>query len=344
MAETVSESAAAGDHARPGDACGTTCAAPSGGRWSAATRRCAWSRSRCSPTGTCCSRTCRAPARRSSPAPSPAPSSLDTARIQGTPDLLPSDVTGASLFEPAAPPLRRGPGVHERPAGRRDQPGHAAHPVRAAGGDAGAPGHDRGHDPPRCRTRSSSWRPRTPSSSRARSRSRRPSSTGSCCAPGSATPTPPASARSPAATRRRRSPSTRSSPSSTANGCWPSATGSARSASPTRSRRYIVELVRATRAPPRHRPRRQPARDRRAVPRRAGRGGPRGPRVRHARRRQGHRAGRAGPPADRRPRPDASTAPAPTPCWQRSWPRSPSRPCSPAEARRDGEPALPEER
>jgi MoxR-like ATPase len=35
--------------------------------------------------------------------------SLDTARIQGTPDLLPSDVTGASLFEPAGLRFVHGP-------------------------------------------------------------------------------------------------------------------------------------------------------------------------------------------------------------------------------------------
>jgi MoxR-like ATPase len=35
--------------------------------------------------------------------------SLDTARIQGTPDLLPSDVTGASLFEPTGLRFAQGP-------------------------------------------------------------------------------------------------------------------------------------------------------------------------------------------------------------------------------------------
>ena len=34
---------------------------------------------------------------------------LDTARIQGTPDLLPSDVTGASLFEPGGLRFVQGP-------------------------------------------------------------------------------------------------------------------------------------------------------------------------------------------------------------------------------------------
>ena len=84
---------------------------PAGRRRAGGRRRrgdaCAWSRSPCSPTATSCvedvpgtgkTLLARAVARALD---------LDTARIQGTPDLLPSDVTGASLFEPGGPPLRR---------------------------------------------------------------------------------------------------------------------------------------------------------------------------------------------------------------------------------------------
>ena len=69
---------------------------------------------------------------------------LSMARVQGTPDLLPSDVTGSSLFEPTGLRFVAGPGVHEPPAGRRDQPRDAADAERAARGDAGAPGVGRG--------------------------------------------------------------------------------------------------------------------------------------------------------------------------------------------------------
>ena len=110
-------------------------------------------------------------------------------RIQFTPDLLPSDVTGPVDLQPEDPGVRvparpdHGPG---RPR-RRDQPGDAEDPVEPARVHGGAPGDDRRHDLRRCPTRSSSSRPRTRSSTRARSPCRRPSSTGSCSGSGSAT-------------------------------------------------------------------------------------------------------------------------------------------------------------
>ena len=108
---------------------------------------------------------------------------LGFGRIQGTPDLLPGDVTGASILESGpAVPVRARPGLHEHPAGGRDQPGHAADAVGTARGDAGAPGVGRGRDPSPAGRRSSCSPPRTRSSTRARSRCPRPSSTGSSCA------------------------------------------------------------------------------------------------------------------------------------------------------------------
>ena len=63
------------------------------------------------------------------------------------------------------PPLRARSGLHQRPAGRRDQPGDAAHAVGAAGGDAGTPGVGRRDRRVACPTRSWCWRRRTRSSS-----------------------------------------------------------------------------------------------------------------------------------------------------------------------------------
>jgi MoxR-like ATPase len=66
-------------------------------------------------------------------------------RIQFTPDLVPSDLVGTRVLRPDTNGLRHRarPGVHELPARRRDQPRAGQGAVRAARGDAGAPGHDR---------------------------------------------------------------------------------------------------------------------------------------------------------------------------------------------------------
>ena len=162
---------------------------------------------------------------------------LGMARVQGTPDLLPSDVTGSSLFEARRAPVRRGPGVHEPAPRRRDQPRHAADPERAARGDAGAPGAPSRGRPTACPTRSSSSRPRTRSSSRGRSRCPRRSSTGSSSGPdrlsrraGRAPDrAPPPGGGRPARRDRARHRD--------ATGCSTCATSSGPSASPTRSRR-----------------------------------------------------------------------------------------------------------
>ena len=101
----------------------------------------------CSPAATCCSRACRAWARRCSSARSRDVIDCTFNRIQFTPDLMPADITGtnilveeggvARLQVPARADLRQ-----PRPR-RRDQPRHAEDPVGAARGDAGAPGHGR---------------------------------------------------------------------------------------------------------------------------------------------------------------------------------------------------------
>ena len=69
-------------------------------------------------------------------------------RIQFTPDLLPSDITGVSHLRPAAPGLRvqAGRDLRADRDRRRDQPRLAEDPVRAAGVDGGAPGHHRRAD------------------------------------------------------------------------------------------------------------------------------------------------------------------------------------------------------
>ena len=110
-------------------------------------------------------------------------------RIQFTPDLLPSDVSGLSIYNQKTQEFefRPGPDLQPGRARRRDQPGDAQDAVRAARVHGGAPGDDRRHDLPRCPIRSSSSPPRTRSSTRAPSRCPRPSSTGSCSASASAT-------------------------------------------------------------------------------------------------------------------------------------------------------------
>ena len=190
----------------------------------------------------------RASARRCWPEPSRARSASSFARIQFTPDLLPSDVTGASMLEgrraSASCPARSSPRCcwpTRSTAPRRAPSRRCSRPWRSARSRSRA---RRG----RCPTRSWCWRPRTRSSSRAPSRCPRRSSTASCCASGSATPSqaderriaaPLPTPRQPldarAAGRRRRA-----------------AAGAARRGArgprqPTRSSDYIVALVRATR-------------------------------------------------------------------------------------------------
>ena len=63
------------------------------------------------------------------------------ARIQFTPDLLPSDVTGVQIYDQVTRKFEflPGPDLPLHRAGRRDQPGLAEDPVGAARGDGRGP-------------------------------------------------------------------------------------------------------------------------------------------------------------------------------------------------------------
>jgi hypothetical protein len=71
--------------------------------------------------------------------------SLGFNRIQFTPDLMPSDITGTDVLEEDHATGKRffkfieGPDLRQHPAGRRDQPHAAQDAGGAAAGDAGAP-------------------------------------------------------------------------------------------------------------------------------------------------------------------------------------------------------------
>ena len=71
-------------------------------------------------------------------------------RIQFTPDLMPSDVTGSPVYDERHPrlPVPPRPGLHPAPARRRDQPGAGQDALGAAGDHAGGAGHDRRRRPP----------------------------------------------------------------------------------------------------------------------------------------------------------------------------------------------------
>ena len=140
----------------------------------------------CSRATTCCWRACPAWPRRCSSRPWRSCSTCRFSRIQFTPDLMPSDITGTEyLIQDAGHgrarvPLRAGADLRQRRPRRRDQPHAAEDAGRAPGGDAGAAGHEP-RAPPACSSRRSSCsRPRTRSSRRAPTRCPRPSSTASC--------------------------------------------------------------------------------------------------------------------------------------------------------------------
>ena len=111
---------------------------------------------------------------------------------------------------------RAGPRLRQLPPRRRDQPRAGQGPVRAARGDAGAPGHDRPRHVQGARPRSSSSPPRTRSRPRAPTRCPRRRSTGSCSRSCSTTRTPPMRRRSSPA---RCAPARRRARSSTPRGC-----------------------------------------------------------------------------------------------------------------------------
>ena len=123
--------------------------------------------------------------------------SIGFTRVQFTPDLMPSDVTGSSIYNQREGDFefRPGPDLHQPPPRRRDQPRPSEDAGRAAGGDAGAAGHDRGRDAP---ARAAVPRARDAEPDRVRghlSAARRRSSTASCSGSASATPTARTSGR-----------------------------------------------------------------------------------------------------------------------------------------------------
>ncbi len=78
---------------------------------------------------------------------------IDFKRIQFTPDLLPADLVGTLIFDPKRGEFepRTRPGLHQRPARRRDQPRTRQGAVRAARGDGGAAGDAGRHHLPAAR-------------------------------------------------------------------------------------------------------------------------------------------------------------------------------------------------
>ena len=69
-------------------------------------------------------------------------------RIQFTPDLVPADLIGTRIYNQKTGEFATvaGPGLRQSGAGRRNQPRPGQGAERAAGSDAGAPGHHRGRD------------------------------------------------------------------------------------------------------------------------------------------------------------------------------------------------------
>ena len=138
------------------------------------------SSSRCSSAATCCSRACPGVAKTLVANAFARALGLEFRRVQFTPDMLPSDLTGTMTLRGGELAFRPGPGLHERAARRRDQPHAAEDAGGAARGDAGAAGDDRGRAAPAARAVPRRRRRRTRSSTRARIRCPRRSSTASC--------------------------------------------------------------------------------------------------------------------------------------------------------------------
>ena len=204
------------------------------------------------------------------------------------------------------------PGLHQRAAGRRDQPHAAEDPGGAAGGDAGAPGDRRRRAAPAARPVP---RGRHPEPDRVRGHlpaARGPARPLPRARSTSATPTRRRGARDArasrtAASRRRRSTTCSRSPARTS--CAPRA----RAVDATEVTDEVVGYVVAHRAPharaAERRARREPAR--RGAPARGveGRGAAGRPRLRHARRRRAHGRRRSCATAwCSRPRPSSSAS------------------------------------
>ena len=121
---------------------------------------------------------------------------LDFRRLQCTPDLLPADVTGSFVYDPAGRDFTFRPGpvfaglllvdeVNRTPPKTQSALLEAMQERQVTVEGRRSP----------CPAPSTCWRPPTPSSTKAPTRCRRPSSTASCCGSTSATPTAPARRR-----------------------------------------------------------------------------------------------------------------------------------------------------
>ena len=184
---------------------------------------------------------------------SPTWSSGPFRRVQFTPDLVPADLVGTRIYRPDTGRVlgRARAGAVQLPAGRRDQPRAREGAVRAARGDAGASGHDRGRDVPRARAVSGA-------------RHAEPDRVGGHvpAARGPDGPVPDEGSRglpAPSA-RRRRSSSACSRPPDGGRGatqrwrsCWSIAGDGLAGVTSTRAAiRYAVDLADATRRPARY--------------------------------------------------------------------------------------------
>ena len=171
-------------------------------------------------------------------------------RVQFTPDLLPSDITGVSVFNQDLRDFEFRPGAIFANVVVGDEINRASPKTqsRAAGVHGGGPGHGRRHRPTSCPSRSSSWPPRTRSRWRAPTPCPRRSATGSWR--GSRWATPSAARRARHARHpRRRVP---------ARGLQPVTDGatiarldrrrSARCYASPAIRQYVVDLTHATRS------------------------------------------------------------------------------------------------
>ena len=223
---------------------------------------------------------------------------IDFRRIQFTPDLMPADVTGSSVWDQAQATFDFRPGPVFCNLLLADEINRTPPKTQAALLEAMAEQQVtiEGVDPAARRRRSSSWPPRTRSSTRAPIRSPRPSSTASCSAPGSATRR--VDDEWQVLARRL----DRTTPDLELDRVVDRSTLLAMRAAVETVHvseavgRYLVALVTATRERPARRGRRQPARLARAPPGVPGASRARRTGLRHARRRQGARGADARPP------------------------------------------------
>ena len=230
-------------------------------------------------------------------------------RIQFTPDLLPADLIGTLIYNQRDGQFvgAQGPDLRQHHPRRRDQPRPGQGAVRAARGDAGAPGHDRRHDLPAGRAV-----PRAGDAEPDRAGGHLPAARGAgrplhAQGQGRLPDQGRRSARSSTGWPAVERPAGAEAWSSRPTSCGARGVVRRRSTSTTRIKDYIVDLVVATREPEEHkldlkaahRVRRLAARHHLPDAGREGARVPPRPRLRHPGGRQGDRARR--PAAPRHP-------------------------------------------